>query len=118
MSKKAKWLLAIIAFAFIVAVCSGPDTRTDEQKHQDKVSSLFSPVDGSNRALVRQLKANMNDPESFEHVGTTYYDLPKDSMVVVQMAFRAKNGFGAYVLQQVDAQVGYDGTVRSLTIEK
>lgn len=78
---------------------------------------MFNQFDGSCPALVSEVKKKLNDAESFEHVQTQYRDIPTDSLLMVQMKFRAKNAFGAMVLQQVDAKVHYDGTVTDLTLE-
>lgn len=118
MKRIAKWILGFVAAGIVLSVCTGSDNRTPEQKHEDHVSAMFSPVDGSHRALVKYTKSVLNDAESFEHVSTTYLDKAADSTLSVQMVFRAKNEFGAYVLKQVDAEIDYDGTVQRFTIEK
>ncbi|WP_204230881.1 PH domain-containing protein [Aeromonas salmonicida] len=74
-----------------------------------KLESQFSPWDGSHRALERAIKKSMNDPDSYEHVKTTYNDLG-DSLIV-STTFRGKNGFGGVVKNTVVAQVDLDGNI-------
>lgn len=63
----------------------------------------MSAWDGSHRELVRVVKENMNDPDSFEHV-ETQYKLYKDYAVLI-MKFRGNNAFGGKVLNSVTAKV-------------
>lgn len=74
-----------------------------------KLESQFSAWDGSHRALERVIKNGMNDPDSYEHVETTYRDLG-DSLIV-STTFRGKNAFGGMVKNTVVAQVDLDGNV-------
>jgi len=74
----------------------------------------LSQWDGSHRDVVAAIKARMNDPDSFEHVGTQL--LRTDGAdVIVLTTFRGKNGFGALVLNTYTATVGPDGRILSLT---
>lgn len=45
----------------------------------------------------------MNDPDSFEHVSTRYYDL--EEYLIIDMNFRGNNAFGATVIDSVRARV-------------
>jgi len=84
-----------------------------EKRKAEFEEKCLSSYDGSNRELVRIVKENMNDPESFEHV-ETLYKLFKDYAVVV-MKYRGKNRFGALVLGSVTAKVNIeDGSVISI----
>lgn len=81
---------------------------------KSKIKSSFSSWDGSHINLVRELKRQMNDPDSFEHVSTVYRDLePKDELVVT-MKFRGNNAFGGKILSTVIAVVDLDGNVLSM----
>ncbi|MBS1776217.1 MAG: hypothetical protein JSS64_08040 [Bacteroidetes bacterium] len=77
-----------------------------DKKKKDFEKNCFSSWDGSNRELVKYVKANMNDKKSFEHEETTYTML--DDYAVVIMKFRGKNSFGNMVLNSVKAKVSYD----------
>lgn len=78
---------------------------SDEKKKKFE-ENCFNSWDGSNRELVKYVKANMNDKKSFEHEETTYTML--DDYAVVIMKFRGKNAFGNMVLNSVKAKVSYD----------
>ncbi|KLU66783.1 hypothetical protein DEAC_c14510 [Desulfosporosinus acididurans] len=69
------------------------------------VDSQFSAWDGSNRYLVDLLKKNLNDPKSFEHVETKYWD--RGDYLIIKMSYRAKNAFGGLILQNVTAKSDY-----------
>lgn len=79
---------------------------------KEKILKQFSSWDGSHRGLEKLIKKAMNDPKSFEHVETTYAD--KGAYILVQMKYRGKNGFGAKVLQVVNAKVDIDGNILSV----
>lgn len=84
-----------------------------EKRKAEFEEKCLSSYDGSNRELVRIVKENMNDPDSFEHA-ETLYKLFKDYAVVV-MKYRGKNKFGALVLGSVTAKVNIeDGSVISI----
>jgi len=73
--------------------------------YQSWVQGQFSVWDGSNRYLVDLIKENLNDKKSFEHEKTTYVD--KGDYLIVKMVYRAKNGFGGIILQNVTAKSDY-----------
>jgi RNA polymerase subunit RPABC4/transcription elongation factor Spt4 len=80
-----------------------------------KLESQFSPWDGSHRTLERAIQKSMNDPDSYEHVETTYRDMG-DSLIV-STTFRGKNGFGGTVKNTVVAQVDLDGNILKVISE-
>lgn len=76
---------------------------------QEMINAQFSPLDGSNRPLTRYIKERMNDPGSYEHVETRYWD--RGDHIIVVTSFRGKNAFGGLVLNSVTAKMGLDGTI-------
>ena len=54
----------------------------------------------------------MNDPKSYEHVETVYWDM--DDHLIVRTKFRGKNVFGGVVLNWILAKVDIDGNVLSI----
>ncbi len=80
-----------------------------------RVKAQFSPWDGSHRTLESAIQKSMNDPDSYEHVETTYRDLG-DSLIV-STTFRGKNGFGGVVKNTVVAQVDLDGNIMEIISE-
>ena len=73
------------------------------------IKSKFSAWDGSHRGLERVIKGTMNDPNSYEHVETVYWD--RGDHLVVMTTFRGKNVFGGVVKNSVKAKVSLDGQV-------
>jgi hypothetical protein len=81
----------------------------EEAKRTALIEKQFSAWDGSHRNLTSLIKESMNDPKSYEHVETVYWDM-KDHLVV-RTTFRGKNAFGGVVKQSVKAKVTLDGEV-------
>ena len=77
------------------------------------VDAQFSVWNGSHTGLVGLIKSNLNDDKSFEHVETTYTD--KGTYLIVYMTYRAKNGFGAVILQNVTAKADYKTNIITIT---
>jgi len=69
----------------------------------------FSPWDGSHRGLEQIIKKNMNDPNSYEHIETVYWD--QDDYLIVRTTFRGKNAFGALVVNWIKAKSDIHGNV-------
>jgi Na+-transporting methylmalonyl-CoA/oxaloacetate decarboxylase gamma subunit len=77
-----------------------------EKKRKEQYKKCFSPWDGSHTNLKYYIEDNMNDPDSFEHVETVYYDYT--AHLIVETTFRGNNQFGALVKNTVKAQVTAD----------
>lgn len=73
------------------------------------IEAQFSAWDGSHRNLEKMIKNSMNDPDSYQHVETRYWDM-KDHLVVIT-TFRGKNAFGGVVKNSVKAKVDLNGNV-------
>jgi uncharacterized protein (UPF0297 family) len=82
------------------------------EARKKKIETQFSPWDGSHRNLERVIKDSMNDPDSYDHVETVYWD--RGDHLVVRTTFRGKNAFGAVVKNSVKAKVSLDGQVLQL----
>lgn len=67
----------------------------------------LSGWDGANRDLVRQVKASMREPNSFEHVETRIYGNDNGEHGL-WMTFRARNGFGGMNVEKVYARIDHD----------
>jgi hypothetical protein len=76
---------------------------------KERIESQFSAWDGAHRNLTMVIKASMNDPDSYKHDETTYWDM--GDYLVVRTAFRGKNVFGGVVRNWVKAKVDLDGNV-------
>ncbi len=115
----AKGCLTIFLGFLLIGMCSAlitPDTNTSTstkkstvQKKKapktraEKIKEQFSAWDGSHRKLERLVKKAMNDPDSYKHDETVYWDM-KDHLVV-RTTFRGRNAFGGMVKNWVKAKV-------------
>lgn len=98
--------------------------ETEKQKQADAATSVqrkktiesqFNSRDGSHKNLTIAIKNDMNDPSSYEHVSTKYFDLGDHLKVVTE--FRGTNSYGAKVKNTAIAQVGIDGHIIDMKIK-
>lgn len=116
--------LTIIAIIFVIAMigslCDNDKSdktsrtqtttpKTQEEIRKDQLQKHFSAWDGSHRGLTKLIKKSMNDPASYDHVETVYWD--KGDHLVVKTTFRGKNAFGGVVKNWVMAKVDLNGNV-------
>ena len=82
------------------------DREEEEAARKKTIESCFSAWDGSHLNLASYVKDNMNDPDSYEHDKTVYWD--RKDHLIVSMTFRGKNAFGGVVKNTVQAKVLVD----------
>lgn len=104
--KRAEYLAEIEAQR-ILAQKAAEKRRQEERKKT--IEKQFSTWDGSHLNLTKVIKDAMNDPKSYQHVETVYWD--KGDYLVVQTTFRGKNAFGGVVKNTVKAKVSLSGNV-------
>ena len=93
-------ILLVIGIFFITKCNSEPEkVLTKKEIHHENIQKLFSGWDGSHIKLTEKIKKSLNDPESYEHIETSYRDL--DSLLIINATFTAKNGFGGRLKQEV-----------------
>ncbi len=80
--------------------------REIARKMKNFEENCISSWDGSHYTLERYLLNRMNDPDSYEHVETSY-SLYDDHAIVV-MQFRGRNSFGGTVLNSVKAKTSLE----------
>ena len=83
--------------------------KAQAAKRQEGIEAQFSLWDGSHNNLVKYVKENMHDPDSFKHVDTYYLD--KNTYLIVTMRFRGKNMFGGMVLNSISAKIDLNGKI-------
>lgn len=83
--------------------------RRQQAVRQENIESQFSSWDGSHRNLERLIKSSMNDPDSYDHVETTFTDNGDHLRVLTK--FRGRNAFGGVVLDSVEAKVAINGQI-------
>lgn len=84
-----------------------------KERRIQMIERQFSPFDGSHSKLEDYIIRRMNDPDSYEHLRTTYED--HDIYVLVETTFRGKNAFGGKVINTIRAKAD-DSTGRILAI--
>lgn len=83
--------------------------REREEERIKRIKRGFSEWDGSHKGLTKVIKSMMNDPGSYKHVETMYWN--QGDHLIVRTSFRGKNAFGGIVLNWVKAKVDLDGNV-------
>ncbi|MDD5749463.1 MAG: hypothetical protein PHO91_01590 [Patescibacteria group bacterium] len=79
----------------------------EAEARKKMIEKQFSAWDGSHIQLTKLIKNAMNDPKSYEHVETTYWDMKNH--LIVNTTFRGKNAFGGTVKNTIKAKVSIDG---------
>ena len=98
----------------IIFTGNGKDSAIKEKNNlvenrKKEISKGFSGWDGSHTELTKLIKKGMNDPKSYEHVETKYWDM--GDHLIVNQTFRGKNAFGGTVRNTVKAKVSIEGSV-------
>jgi hypothetical protein len=83
--------------------------KTQEEIRKEQLEKQFSSWDGSHHGLTELIKKSMNDPKSYEHEETVYWD--KGDYLIVKTTFRGKNAFGGVVKNWVTAKIDLNGNV-------
>lgn len=111
-------MLIILGALFGLYQCTKSDPPTQEEldaqvqaaaERREKGFHCLSGWDGSNASMVRQVKAGLRDPDSFEHVDTLITPvMPETGKHGISMTFRAKNGFGGVNVGRAVGEVSPD----------
>jgi hypothetical protein len=120
MTKHLLSILTVCFFIFIAFGSDGEDSNLNEDgtpktERQIQVDSQFSLWDGSHIELTKLIKKGLNDPDSYEHVETVYWDM--NDHVIVRTTYSGKNAFGGRVKNWVKAKVDNNGNIVEI-IEK
>lgn len=83
--------------------------RIAAEARKKRIEQQFSAWDGSHNNLERLIKKAMNDPDSYEHDETVYWDM--GDHLVVKTTYRGKNAFGGVVRNFVKAKISLDGEI-------
>ncbi len=86
--------------------------RVASKERAAKIERQFSVWDRKHYGLESYIKGSMNDPDSFDHVQTLYWD--RGEYIEVLTTFRGKNLFGGVVTNTVRAKVSLDGVVLTI----
>ncbi|MET0636653.1 MAG: hypothetical protein ABWZ25_11550 [Chitinophagaceae bacterium] len=66
-----------------------------ELTHEERIENPFSAWDGSQPQVVKWIKQNIKDPDSYKHIETKFID--KTEKIGVITTFTATNSFGGRV---------------------
>jgi hypothetical protein len=107
-------LLTVSLFIFLAFGSSEDDNTknadgTSKTEREIKLDKQFSAWDGSHLKLTELIKGAMNDPDSYEHVKTVYWDM-KDH-IIVRTIYSGKNAFGGRVRNWVRAKIDDNGNI-------
>lgn len=113
-------IVVVLVFWLISNIGSGPQPdpasapplptpKTAADIRNDRIKAGFSSWNGAHLGLEKRIKQCMKNPDSYEHVKTTY--LEKDGGLVVITQYRGTNSFGAVITEQATARTDIDGNV-------
>lgn len=99
----------------LLSMCSGPSKTPEEIKAEQAKAAAdehagfncLSGWDGSNASLVKQIKDQLRDPDSFEH-DETRITPENNGKHMVSMRYRARNGFGGMNVATAIAEVDHN----------
>lgn len=91
--------------------------KSPEELRKEQIESQFSKWDGSHPKVVDEIKKQMKNPKSYEHIKTVYFDREKvDNMIKVVCEFRGANTFNAMIKSTAEAIIDMDGNIKSFTM--
>jgi hypothetical protein len=88
-----------ILFADFDSISSINQLKVIREQRKQNIEKLFSQWDGSHIELSKKIKESLNDPNSYEHIKTTYRD--RGLSLTIYTTFSAQNGFGGTLKRQV-----------------
>lgn len=115
--------LVFLSFAMIKACeyCSAPVPPPALPEYQEpprpapaksreaRIKEQFSAWDGAHKGLEAWVKRNMNDPDSYEHIETSWLD--NGETITVILKFRGANAFGGKVVNVARCDFDVDGNM-------
>jgi len=103
---KRRWFL-LVCLLFVALIVRYSITNQSQPKTiYSRVASQISKYDGSHKGLEAYIKAHMDDPDSYEHIKTTF-KVPDDknaTTAIYTTTFRGKNAFGGIVINSISAR--------------
>jgi hypothetical protein len=116
-------IFSIVAVCFFIFIAFGSGDEdntknadgTPKTERQIQLDKQFSAWDGSHNILTELIKKSMNDPDSYEHVETSYWDMT--DYIVVRTVYSGNNAFGGRVKNFVKAKFDNDGNLLEIIEE-
>lgn len=92
--------------------------RVERQARDRKAGRHCLSPDGSSRNFIGRVKQQLREPDSFEHIRTSIEPVQKDGSHLIEMTYRARNGFGGMNVETALGEVRQsDCAARVLVIE-
>ena len=91
-------LVALMAVSFAL---QPSDSDLAEEKHAG--FHCLSTWNGSHPALIDEIKGELREPNSFEHISTEVTKIKPDGTHGLIMKYRARNGLGGMAVENVAA---------------
>lgn len=88
-------IIPIAVIIIVALVWLYPDEPEVKNTRKEQLQEYFSVWDGSHIGLTKTIKSAMNDPNSYEHEKTIFWD--RNTYLIVKTTFRGKNSFGGVV---------------------
>ena len=92
-----RFLIAVAVSTLLIGCSESPEDIAKREaraaEHRAKGFHCLSGWDGSHIKLVAQVKRQLRDPDSFEHIETRVSRVKEGKHNVI-MQYRARNGFG------------------------
>lgn len=111
-----------VGIFLLLSQCHGQPDKTPEQleaeakqaeQNREQGYHCLSGWDGSLPGLKEAVKAQLRDPDSFEHIETIIAPKGSDDRHEVMMKYRARNGFGGMTVEYAKASASnFDCSVR------
>lgn len=97
-------LAVILVVGFVVSAAYHEATATPQQLRAEEIAKCFGE-EGRNFDLVEKVKADLREPDSFQHIETRFVPASNGAIAVAEMRYRARNGFGGMNVASVQATV-------------
>lgn len=113
-------ILTLCLFVFLAFGSEEDEEKTNadgtpKTERQIQIEKQFSEWDGSHIELTNLIKNAMNDPDSYEHVETKYWDMSE--YIIVRTVYSGKNAFGGRVKNFVKAKYTNNGNLLEIMEE-
>lgn len=103
-------LTTLLLIFFIIALGQHELDRisklSPEDARAENIKQSFNR-DGSHKMTTRLVKMRLKDPDSFQHINTSYVE--NENHLDITMTYRAKNSFGGYTQSTIKSQAKPNG---------
>jgi RNA polymerase subunit RPABC4/transcription elongation factor Spt4 len=118
-SHTAKWVALFVTLSLILSITIYLNISKKNNTDYSYLESIPSQIrhqfnsNGEHKYILKFLKRKMNDPESYQHVKTTY-DLG-ETTVIVTTIYRGKNSYGGVIKREIVGTFNLQGQVHHIS---